>query len=375
MDGIRTPIFQQPESPLPPAGAVVLSEEGIMEPARQDLRLDEVKGLTGPGKGKKKARLDLPGILKNNPILKTARDNIDNAAYGLMSLSSFTSSGSPVDAALNSGISVLMAASAADNIVKGARNTTLPGEAHEKKREQGREQLNSGSRKGAWGVYYGMLAANTLLKTPLTFAPCLWITAGLLGADMGAHRLLNEVKRKGRLSLDVALSGTSLMARGYRLTAIGARWLAGTKWLKGIARHGFEAAAHLVRLAPAIGLIGTGLGTAAAAMDVTLGARKVFNGIQKKNTEETIKGALDIGIGVAMGACCYLSGLPATAAWTFVSIGFGCRQVYTSRKEIKAQISAVKKKLPQIKETIVEKMKSCMPGKKKRMRPEKPVKA
>jgi len=83
-----------------------------------------------------------------------------------------------------------------------------------------------------------------------------------------------------------------------------------------------------------MGAIGSAFGIAGGALDVALGARLMAKGVKSNDREKKILGALDMGIGTAMGASCVMAGLPAILTIGAGSLGIVYRTWRTDKDEI-----------------------------------------
>jgi len=152
---------------------------------------------------------------------------------------------------------------------------------------------------------------------------------------------------------------TGATAWGLRHLALGLEGLSKTKWMTGWAKgNGFIK--NALTKAPILGAVGAGLGVAGGALDAVLGARELARGIKTGNKEKKILGMLDIGIGMAMGVGCILTGVPGIA----ISVAGGALMVYrtwrTDKETIKAYFKEGKKKLKNFRRKINKKLRKIL---------------
>lgn len=221
-------------------------------------------------------------------------------------------------------------------------------------RKGDREQVLSGSKQTMWGVYYGLNAIDTVFKTAMSITPGLRMIGGFINADLGLTKIYKDYKAEGKVDADSAIFHSSAASWGMRHLFLGAEGLAKSRWLTGLAEKGSAAVKGLVSQAPLMGVLGVALGLAGGALDVALGVRGIARGVKAGDKEKKILGGLDVGIGLAMGAGCLLTGLPGVAAVGLGTVGMGCRLWRTDKKFIKETWNQVKEKAHEIKESIKE---------------------
>jgi hypothetical protein len=252
---------------------------------------------------------------------------------------------------LNALIASALIVSGAGNVVAGIKKGD-------------REQALSGAKQTMWGVYYGLNAVDTVFKTALSLTPGLRMVGGLINPDLGLTKLYKDYKTKGKVDADAAIFNGSAASWGMRHVFLGAEGLGASKWAAGLAANGSKAAKALMANAPLLGVLGMALGLGGGALDAALGVRGIVKGIKTGDKEKKVLGALDVGIGIAMGATCLFTGLPGVALGALGAAGIGYRLWRTDKKMIKETWAQVKEKAHEIKETVKEKIEHLIPLKK-----------
>jgi hypothetical protein len=209
-------------------------------------------------------------------------------------------------------------------------------------REKDREKFLTGSKQTMWGAYYGLNAVETVFKTAVALTPGMRAIGGFINADLGLTALYKDCRKEGKLDRDKVIFDCGATAWGLRHLALGAQGLAHTKWAANVLSKASPSAASALCNTSIMGTVGTALGIAGGALDMVLGARLMAKGIKTGDREKKILGALDMGIGTAMGASCAMTGLPAALTIGAGSAALVYRTWRTDKDEIKLYLKMTK---------------------------------
>ncbi|MHC9538517.1 MAG: hypothetical protein AB9903_03275 [Vulcanimicrobiota bacterium] len=201
-------------------------------------------------------------------------------------------------------------------------------------KEHDRVKFLTGSKQTMWGTYYGLNAIDTVFKTAISLTPGMRAIGGFINADLGLTALYKDFRKEGKLDKDRALLDCGVTAWGLRHLALGAEGLTHTKWIATALSNASPSAAAVLCNTSIMGAIGSAFGIAGGALDVALGARLMAKGVKSNDREKKILGALDMGIGTAMGASCVMTGLPAALTIGAGSLGLVYRTWRTDKDEI-----------------------------------------
>jgi len=201
-------------------------------------------------------------------------------------------------------------------------------------KEKSRDKILRGSKQTFWGAYHGLHAFETVFKVALALTPGLRAIGGFINADIGFTALYKDYKDEKKFKTDKAIFHAGAAAWGLRHLALGLEGLAKNKWAAGLAK-GSGVMKEILSKAPILGVAGAVLGVSGGIIDATLGVRSLVKGIKTNNREKKIIGTLDIGIGVAMGVSCALTGIPGIVAVGLGTAGIVYRTWRTDKKSIK----------------------------------------
>ena len=214
-----------------------------------------------------------------------------------------------------------------------------------------RDKILKGSKQTFWGAYHGLNAFETIFKVALSLTPGLRSIGGFINADLGLTALYKDYKDDKKFNKDKVILHTGATAWGLRHLSLGFEGLAKSKWLTGLTK-GSDLAKSVLTKAPLLGAVGAVMGVAGGALDAALGVRSLAKGIKTGNREKKILGALDIGIGCAMGAACLLTGPIGIATVTAGGIGVAYRTWRTDKKRIKEYYKDGKNQVRKFKDRV-----------------------
>lgn len=262
----------------------------------------------------------IDAIVRKNPFTVRGADSTHDSATVSANIAEHLKN-SPLFDKLNGLIASALVASGVRGIYKGLK-------------EKDREKVLLGSKQTMWGAYHGLNSIETLFKTSFSLTPGLRGIGGFINADLGITALYRDFKNPGGPDADKVIFHAGATAWGFRHLALGAEGVAKSQWIASSFARSIPGMSLLAENASTMGAAGVVMGITGGALDALLGMRTLVKGIKTDDREKKILGALDMGIGVAMGASSALTGIAAAAVMGTASAGMVYRTWRTDKEEI-----------------------------------------